>query len=282
MTMPLIRITLPKLLIWLLLCWFVQSAQAQHPVPKRDAVSQFDAAGESQLVDLINRSRAQQGLPPYSVDSRLTVAARKHTELMVENGELSHQFAGEPALDIRFSNESLPSDREGENIDLNQTISGAHDALMQSPPHRANILDLEFNSVGVGVMRSGENIYVTEDFARRLPQYSEPQAEGAVQAAIQGYQRAHGFPVPVRKPMLQLRRVACDMALNDALDLAPASKLPNVHDVFGWTSGDPGKLPKEIDRLMGAGLAGGYSLGACFAPSVSHPGGVYWLVMVSY
>ena len=280
--MPIVRITMPKLLVCLLLCWSVQPAQAQHPVPTPDHVPQFDAAGESQLVDLINRSRAQQGLPPYSVDSRLTAAARKHTELMVENGELSHQFAGEAALDIRFSNASLSSDREGENIDLNQTISGAHDALMRSPPHRANVLDPDFNAIGVGVIRTGDNIYVTEDFARRLPQYSEPQAEAAVQDAIQRYQRAHGFPTPVRKPMTQLRRLACDMALNDALDLAPASKLPNVHDVFGWTSGDPGKLPKGIDRLMGAGLAGGYSLGACFAPSVSHPGGVYWLVMVSY
>jgi hypothetical protein len=280
--MPLVRITQPKLLICLLLSLSVQPARAQHQVPRPGPGAQFDTAGESQLVDLINRSRAQQGLPPYSVDSRLTEAARKHTELMVKNGELSHQFAGEPALDIRFSNESLPSDREGENIDLNQTISGAHDALMESPPHRANILDPEFNSIGVGVVRSGDKIYVTEDFARRLPQYSEPQAEAAVQEAIQGYQRAHGFPAPARKPMPQLRRMACNMALNDALDLAPSSKLPSVHDVFGWTAGDPGKLPKGIERLMGAGLAGGYSLGACFAPSVSHPGGVYWLVMVSY
>jgi Cysteine-rich secretory protein family len=277
-----IRITLPKLLTCLLLCLFAPHAQAQHPAPRPPTASQFDAAGEAQLVELINRSRAQQGLPPYSLDSRLTEAARKHTELMEQNGELSHQFPGEPAVDVRVSNEGLPSDREGENIDLNQTISGAHDALMRSPPHRANILDPEYNAVGVSVIRSGEDIYVTEDFARRLPQYSEPQAEAAVQESIQSYQRAHGFPAPVRKPLTPLRRLACDMALNDSLDLTPASKLPNVHDVFGWTGGNPAELPKGIERLMGAGLAGGYSLGACFAPSVSHPGGVYWLIMVSY
>jgi hypothetical protein len=111
---------------------------------------------------------------------------------------------------------------------------------------------------------------------------SEPQAEAAARNAIAKYQRAHGSPAPVLKPMIQLRRIACDMALNDTLDMAPASQLPGVHGVFAWTAGDPGKLPQGIYRLLGPGLAGGYSLGACFATSVSHPGGLYWLVMVFY
>jgi hypothetical protein len=186
---------------------------------------------------------------------------------MVQHQALSHQFDGEPQLDIRISNQSLPSDREGENIDLDVTITGAHDALMHSPPHRANILDPNYNAIGVSVIRSGTQLYVTEDFARRLPQYSESEAETAVQEAIQRYQRSHGFASPIRKPMTHLRRLACDMAL---------------HGVFAWTAGDPAKLPQGIDRLLGAGLAGGYSLGACFAPSVSHPGGLYWLVIVFY
>ena len=151
--------------------------------------SQFDSAGEAQLVDLINQARAQQGLPPLTPDQRLTDAARKHTELMVQHSALSHEFPGEPAFQIRISNEGLPSDSQGENVDLNQTIVGAHEALMKSPPHRANILDPDYNVVGVGVIRSGENVYVTEDFARRLPQFSEPQAEAAVQTPIDRYER---------------------------------------------------------------------------------------------
>lgn len=257
------------------------SGHAQAAGPGLSA-ARFDSAGEAQLVDLINQARAERGLSPLEVDSRLTHAARQHTELMVQQSSLAHQFPGEPLPQDRMAAEGVASDRQGENVDLNQSIPGAHDALMHSPPHRANILNPEYNAVGIGVIRSGANVWVTEDFARRLPQLSEPQAEAAAQTAIGQYQRAHGFPAPVRKPMTPLRRLACDMALNDALDMTPASHLPGVHGVFAWTAGDPGKLPREIDRLLGPGLAGGYSLGACFAPSVSHPGGLYWLVMVFY
>jgi uncharacterized protein YkwD len=244
--------------------------------------SQFDTAGEAQLVELLNQERRKHGLQPLTVDERLTRAARKHTELMAQRSQLSHQFEGEPPLQIRFSNESLPSDRQSENIALNnRDIAAAHQGLMHSPPHRAAILDPTFNVVGVGVLRSGEDIYVTEDFARKLPEYSEPQAEASAQAAIEQYAKSRKFLAPARKPQLQLRHMACTMALYDALDGSDAMRLPGVHGVLAWTADDPANLPKGIAQVLTPQISG-YSLGACFAPSVSHPGGVYWVVMVTY
>lgn len=245
-------------------------------------VAQIDTEAEAQLVSLINQARTERGLQPLTVDPRLTQAARKHSQLMVEHRALSHQFPGEPALQQRFANEGLPSDREGENVDLDQDADSAHDELMHSPPHKRNILDPDYNVVGVGVIRKGENIYTTEDFARRLPEVSEHQAESEVQAAINRYESARGLPAPVRKAQPELGKLACDMALNDSLDDLTASQLPGVHSVFAWTAGDPAKLPTATAKLLASGLPSGYALGACFAPSVSHPGGVYWLVMVSY
>jgi len=243
---------------------------------------QFDTAGEAQLVELLNQERSKQGLQPLTVDERLTKAARKHTELMVQHGQLSHQFEGEPPPQIRFSNENLPSDRQSENVALNSLdVASAHDGLMHSPPHRAAILDPAFNVVGVGVLRSGEDIYVTEDFARKLPEYSEPQAEASAQAAIEQYAKSHGLRAPERKPQLQLRHMACAMALTDALNGNDAMRLPGVHGVLAWTADDPAQLPKGIAQVLSPQTAG-YSLGACFAPSVSHPGGVYWVLMVTY
>ncbi len=264
-----------------LLLWLVSAAaaHAQQPVP---ATPQFDAAGEQQLIDLINQARTAHGLNPLVIDERLTEAARKHTQLMAQHSTLSHQFAGEASPETRVNNEGLASDAQGENVDLNQTIAGAHDALMHSPPHRANILDPDYNAIGAGVIRAGDNVWVTEDFARRLPQLSESQAEGVVQKAIEHQERARGLGAPARQPLTQLRHMACDMALNDDLNLTPTSHLSGVHQVFAWTAGDPAKLPKGIDSLLTAGLKPGYSLGACFAPSVSHPGGIYWLIMVAY
>jgi len=243
---------------------------------------QFDTAGEAQLVELINQSRAAEGLPALTVDARLQQAARKHTALMVERSQLSHQFDGEAAMQPRFIAEGLPSDREGENVALNRTVPGAHAALMQSPLHRHNILGPDYNVVGVGILHSEGNVYVTEDFARRLPEYSEPQAEAAVEAAINLRAKSQGLAQPQRKPQLQLRHMACSMALTDTLDNEGPAELPGVHGVMIWTAGDPGKIPDRIAKQLSQAMPSGYSLGACFAPSVSHPGGVYWIVIVTY
>jgi len=245
------------------------------------AAAQFDAAAEAQLVQLINQTRTEHGLTPLTVDDRLTRAARKHTQLMVQHLALSHQFDGEPPPQTRFSNVGVPSDSSSENIALNQSIPGAHDALMHSPPHRAAILDPNFNVVGVGVLQTDEGFFVTEDFARKLPEMSEQEAEAAVQNSIQRYAMSSGFPAPGRRPQPPLRHIACQMALNDALDSSAAMGLPEVHGVLAWTAADPAKLPKGIGQVLKPQISG-YSLGACFAPSVSHPGGVYWLVMVTY
>ena len=42
----------------------------------------------------------------------------------------------------------------------------AHHDLVNDPPHLRNILDPTYNVVGVGIIKSGRHIYVTEDFAR--------------------------------------------------------------------------------------------------------------------
>jgi len=242
----------------------------------------FDAAAEAQLVELINQSRAAHGLSALAVDSGLTQAARQHSQAMAQRSAISHQFPGEEPPEMRMANQEVKSDAEGENVDLDQSVRGAHEALMHSPPHRENILDRRYNAVGIGVVRRGANIYVTEDFARRMVQYSEPQAETAAQSAIVQYAVARGMQAPVRRGQPGLRRMACDMALDDELNLQPASRIAGVQSAYAWTTGDPGRLPKDIGRVLSSGLQRGYALGACFAPSISHPAGIYWLLMVSY
>ncbi len=201
---------------------------------------------------------------------------------MCRHETLSHQFEGEPSLQLRIANEGLPSDLESENVGLNnRSVAEANEGFLHSPPHLRAMLDPDFNVVGVGVLRSGDEIYVTEDFARKLPQLSEPQAEAKVEAAIRQYYKSRVTPTTTGDIQAQLRHIACDMALNDSVNAGAAMQLPGVHEVFAWTAGDPAKLPKGIDKVL-LPEPSGYALGACFAPSVSHPGGVYWLVIVTY
>jgi uncharacterized protein YkwD len=53
----------------------------------------------------------------------------------------------------------------GENVGRGPTISGLHNAFMNSSPHRANILNYRFQYASVGVYRDGSGMYwVTEEF----------------------------------------------------------------------------------------------------------------------
>ena len=246
------------------------------------AQEQFDAVGEKQLVELINLERVREGLEPLATDERLTQAARRHTELLVKHKTLSHRYDGEESLELRLADENLRSDRQAENVALDIDVAGAHANLMNSPPHRASILSSKYNTVGVGVLHSGDEVYVTEDFARRLPDYSDAEADAVLQATIAKYASAQGHPVPARKAQSAIHQMACDMALIDALDAGTPKSIAGVHHVVAWTATELEDLPAGVKTLLSQPLSTGYSLGACFAPSVSHPGGMYWIVMVTY
>ena len=242
-----------------------------------------DATGEQQLLALINQERAKEGVAPLELDERMTRSALKHTQLMAQNDSLSHQFDGEQALSVRLADQNVRSDRDAENIALDSNdVATAHAMLMQSPLHRANILNPQFNAVGIGIAWDGDVVYVTEDFAHVLPNYSEFEADAAAQQAITDYTRAQSLPVPARKVRPQLAQMACDMALDDKLDSAKAKTIAGASSAATWTATDLTKLPDSLKKLLAQPLASGYALGVCFAPSVSHPGGIYWLVMVIY
>ena len=192
---------------------------------------------------------------------------------MIQNDALSHQLDGEESLQLRVTDEHVRCDRDGENIALDSDIEVAHVMLMQSPPHRANILSPQFNAVGIGVLKTDELFYITEDFAHVLPDYSEPEADAVTEQAISEYAKSQGVRGAKRKPLPQLRQMACDMALDDKLDSKKASEVPGVISAVAWTASDLAKLPPNLKRLLAQPLSSGYSLGVCFAPSVSHPGG---------
>ena len=164
----------------------VDEAKSSGPTPWSAACSSdvFDPTAEKQLVDLMNQERTKQGIPPLQVDPRLTQAARKHTALMVQNHSKTHQIGSEPQMPARLSNENLPSDQKAENISVAPTVAANHETMMHSPDHRANIMNPDYNVVGVGAVQCGA-LWVTQDFAHRLPEYSESQADSALAAGDQ-------------------------------------------------------------------------------------------------
>jgi len=148
--------------------------RSTQPTPKLLSAampsSNEDHAAESMLLELANQRRKEAGVAPLRMDERLTEAARLHGKLMVDKRQLSHQFDGEPSLMPRLRESGLPLSWVGENVAYDTTAEKAFNALMQSPPHRQNLLDPDFNTAGFAAFWSDGRLYVVQDFARVLPE----------------------------------------------------------------------------------------------------------------
>jgi hypothetical protein len=260
-----------RVLTIFILAAFAISAQAR----------QFDPTAEQEMVRLVNAERAKSGLSPLQVDDRLTRIAREHSLLMAAKHGLSHQFPGEPDLRHRIVPTGFRFDFSGENVAFDADAPRAHRSLMNSPPHRANILRPQFSTIGIGVVRSGNQIYVTEDFAHRLQELSPSQAEADIVRSFAVLRRSSGLaPVPLRSQD-GLRQLACQMAKDDQLETDIARDIPNVGSVLVWTATDPQKLPDDLLNIRNT-KASGWSLGSCFSTSKRYPNPVWWNVAVMY
>lgn len=123
--------------------------------------SAAEAAPEHELrfVDSLNVERAKRDLPRLTVASDLSDVARGHSAVMARDSNLHHN----PNLGGQVSGWT----RVAENVGRGPSVSSIHRALMDSPGHRANILDSRVTEVGIGVVVSGSTVWVTQVF--RLP-----------------------------------------------------------------------------------------------------------------
>jgi uncharacterized protein YkwD len=138
---------------------------ATIPRPPHAVAAPYGSQAERQLLDLANRARAEAGLAPLQSEEGLTKAARKHSALMASQKQLTHDLPGEPGLPQRLAAaSSLQFSAEGENVGLAPNAAEVHRAFINSPHHRENLLNPDYNVAGFAVVRSGNMIYVTEDF----------------------------------------------------------------------------------------------------------------------
>ena len=117
-----------------------------------------EPATEAEFLNLINASRAAAGLAPLKVDSGLQAHARKHTQDMMDANELFHSSAAE----LRAA-AGTGWTKVGENVGRGGSPSVLHQAFMNSPSHRANILG-DYNYVGIGTGTKDGTLYVTVVF----------------------------------------------------------------------------------------------------------------------
>jgi uncharacterized protein YkwD len=120
---------------------------------------------ESRMLALVNAERASQGLRPVKADPDLVEVARAHSRDMLARGYFSHYTPEGSDLGDRLRRERVSYLVAGENLAFAQTLTTAHQGLMNSPGHRANILRPQFGRLGIGVLDAGAyGLMVTQNF----------------------------------------------------------------------------------------------------------------------
>jgi Cysteine-rich secretory protein family len=128
-------------------------------------------SGENEMLNMVNQSRAQAGVAPLTMRQDIRSIAIQHSFDMAKAGYIYHN-------DSYFSSStrsSLHAGVLGENVDMNFSVGAAEQALMNSPGHRANILDARFVYVGIGIVEtSSGDYYVTQDFVQPADGWRPP------------------------------------------------------------------------------------------------------------
>lgn len=120
------------------------------------------------MLGLINAARAQQGLRPLVMDPVLRDLARRKSMDMATHEYFSHDSPRLGGLMDLLAGAGVDYRYAGENLAAAPTVSSAHQALMNSPGHRENILNPQFTHVGIGVVRDGPSeLLVTQIFVGR-------------------------------------------------------------------------------------------------------------------
>ncbi|MCX5204460.1 sigma-70 family RNA polymerase sigma factor [Streptomyces sp. NBC_00237] len=136
------------------------------PVPPAPPAPPAGPAQE--VVRLLNTERAKAGCSALSSNSLLRTAAQRHSEDMVSRGFFDHTNPDGDGPGERVTAAGYKWMTYGENIAAGQaTPAAVMEGWMNSPGHRANILNCAFKEVGIGIKDASGGIRWTQVFGAR-------------------------------------------------------------------------------------------------------------------
>lgn len=115
----------------------------------------IDAVSEAEMFQMVNEERVKEGSSALIWDPELVAPARAHARDMWQRKYFSHISPEGKDVGDRMKEFDLNYFIVGENLALAPTLETAHEGLMNSPGHKANILEQRFGRVGIGVIDNG-------------------------------------------------------------------------------------------------------------------------------
>lgn len=137
----------------------VTSAPAAQPAP---------LSTTAQVVALVNKERGAAGCGPVKEDTQLADAARSHSDDMAARDFFEHTNPDGADPGQRVTDAGYRWSTYGENIARGQqTPESVMESWMNSPGHRANILNCAFKDIGIGIHEGPGGPWWTQDFGAK-------------------------------------------------------------------------------------------------------------------
>jgi uncharacterized protein YkwD len=239
------------------------------------------AIEEGILVSL-NRERERNGRPPLRSLPALAEVARAHSREMAAASRLFHVSESEKPLNDRLVAAGLFFAKTGENVARSDSFLPAliHQELLESPPHRENMLDSDYDAVGVGVVSvDNRTYYVSQIFLRSILTLDKEAATAELKRHANEIRRAAGVPPLV---FWEEADTFADVML---LSRSHGAQVPEPPARFGAVKGFFSESPflgfqdKAASEIVKppythAGLA------LDFRRTIANPGGAYLLAML--
>jgi hypothetical protein len=218
------------------------SPQPNSAQRSRDGLEQI-------LFQSANHERAARGLPAFRWNAALADAAGQHAVLLARENTLSHQLPGEPGLAERTAYAGARFSTIAENVAEGPGAERIHEQWMKSPPHRANLLDPQLDSVGIAVAERNGTLFAVEDFAQSVAELSLREQEELVEAQL------HSRGLRLLNYTDEARRT-CTLDNGYAGSHGPSS-------VVHYATADLQNLPDILGQRIQSGRYHAAAVGAC-------------------
>jgi len=178
----------------------------QDPLEVTETLNLTGARDE--LLNYINADRAAQGLSTVSLRDDLNSLAQAHSADMLKRNFFSH---------INPDNES-PEDRRirmnvktdvGENLAYSPTVYFAHQSLLRSAIHRQNLMNPEWDSVGIGIVKDPSGyLLITEEFSHK--EWTDTDLEKFENTIIDAINQKRTSPFTLNTTLREIARNWCN------------------------------------------------------------------------
>ena len=219
--------------------------------------SDDEKAAAEALFDFANAARAEHGLRPLAASEELATVSRAYSAEMARTKQIAHEspISGGPADRARKA--GIPFTRLTENLALAADAVAAHEGLMNSPGHRANILDPAVSEVGIGAISSTDDgiasLIVTQMFATPPERIDPATAVPELASRLNAARQAMGLKPFSRHPWLDARAAealrscgASELTYAAEAEKAPPFRLLKAVMVEG------GNLDQIIESFVGS------------------------------